>query len=72
MTDKLSDKTELSQDSATRRIFLKKAVYTAPALITLGLVIPKKGAAGFGDPPSGPLNNRTTPQGQQRKKPRKG
>lgn len=49
--EKIPDKVE---DSA-RRSFLKKAAYTAPALIVMGeLVRPKSALANFGGPPSDP------------------
>jgi hypothetical protein len=68
MADKPTDKPELSQESASRRNLLKKAVYTAPVLITLGLVVPKEGAAAVsGEPPGGPKS--APSQSPQRRKP---
>jgi len=41
--------------SSDRRTFLKKAVYVAPTLISLGTLLrPTDAKAGFGAPPSAP------------------
>jgi hypothetical protein len=68
MADKPTNKPELSQGSASRRNLLKKAVYTAPALITLGLIIPENVVAFGSDPPDGPLGGPPS-RGRKRIKP---
>jgi hypothetical protein len=50
-----NDKEAKEMMQKDRRDFLKKAAYTAPALIILGqLVKPESANAGFGGPPSDP------------------
>ena len=45
----------VSQNRVTRRKFLKKAVYSAPALISLGeLTLPKTAHADYSGGPDGP------------------
>ncbi len=44
-----------SQQTNSRRAFMKKAAYAAPTLVALGaLTRPTDAKAGFGKPPSGP------------------
>ena len=46
---------QVKAEDASRRIFMKKAVYAAPTLLALGtLTRPTDAKAGFGKPPSGP------------------
>lgn len=46
---------EISQKDASRRRFIKKAVYTAPKVLILGsLMRPTNTKANFGNPPEGP------------------
>lgn len=51
--DKSPENTEQTKTSSSRRGFLKKAVYTAPALLVLGTLTKTKDAeaGGVGGPP---------------------
>ncbi len=50
-------------DKSCRRTFLKKAIYTAPALVTLGqLVNPSQAHADGSHGPSGPPRNGWNPR----------
>ena len=47
-----------TKKQASRRGFMKKAVYAAPTLIVMGqLIKPKAAKADFGGPPSDPEGN---------------
>ena len=63
----------MNKKHPTRRAVLKKAVYTAPALLTL-TALPSFAAAGSGqpeDPPSGGIKILPSPERPPRKKPKK-
>ncbi len=53
-----TNENEKLDKNISRRTFIKKAVYVAPTLVTLGaLTRPTDVKAGFGKPPSGPTWN---------------
>ena len=75
MTEKISSKitTTAPEDKVDsgRRSFIKKAGYTAPAVVALGLLGRSQGAhADFGDPPS--LHNPASSGPSKKSKPSRG
>ncbi len=58
MRKEIEDKSKKRSEEKSRRTFIKKVVYAAPTLISLGhLTHPTSAEAAFNGPPGGPSGN---------------